>query len=289
MKKMDRVSFVMMISFFTNLFLAGMKVVVGLIGSSHALIADGIHSFSDLVTDIVAIIGSFFARKPADLKHPYGHGRMEYLTSMVIGIVIFILGGSIIYNSFFKEIIIPSTLVIVISFFTIFIKYLLSTYLKKNGEKLQNSILLASSKESKTDCLSSIIVLLSSICMQFSKQISFLQYADQVASIIVGFFIVHVGLSILKENVSVILGEQEMEQSEDLRNLLFSDEKVKRIDKIILIKYGSYYRLNLEVSLDFRLSLLESHEIAHNLEAKIKEKNEKIRYVFIHVNPYIEN
>lgn len=286
---MDKVSFVMLISFLTNLFLSCMKVVIGFIGCSQALVADGVHSFSDLVTDVVAIIGSFFARKPADLKHPYGHGRMEYLTSMMIGIVILVLGVSIIYDSFFKETIIPNVLVIFVSFLTIVIKYLLASFLKKNGEKMKNSILLASARESKTDCLSSIVVLISSICMQFSSTLVFLKYTDRIASVIVGFFIVHVGFSILKENVSVILGEQEMEQSEELRNLLFSDEHVKRIDKIILIKYGSYYRLNLEISMDFRLSLFDSHEIAHELEARIKEQNEKIRYVLIHINPYMDS
>ena len=87
---MSKVTTVMVISFITNSFLSLIKIIFGCIGHSSALIADGIHSFSDLSTDIVAMLGDFFARKPADRKHPYGHGKLEYLTSIFIGFVIIV-------------------------------------------------------------------------------------------------------------------------------------------------------------------------------------------------------
>ena len=93
---MDKIAKVMGVSIITNIFLSIVKIITGLIGKSSALIADGIHSFSDLSTDFIAIIGNYLSRKPADEKHPYGHGKIEYITSIIISLVILFLGGTII-------------------------------------------------------------------------------------------------------------------------------------------------------------------------------------------------
>ena len=166
---------IMMISMFTNIFLALFKIVSGFIFKSSALIADGMHSLSDLITDVCAIVGSYFSRKPADFKHPYGHGKSEYVTSIIISIIILILGCSIISNTFNKEIVIPSTLVLVVSLITITVKLILSTFLIKMGKKYKNNILISSGYESSTDVISSIVVLVSTVLMQFSDKINLLK------------------------------------------------------------------------------------------------------------------
>ena len=91
----------MIISMIVNTILSILKVIIGLIGKSGALIADGLHSFSDLITDVVAIIGSKLASKPADINHPYGHGKIEYITSMVISMMIIFLNSSNISSILF--------------------------------------------------------------------------------------------------------------------------------------------------------------------------------------------
>ena len=88
---MNKIAKVMQKSMCVNILLAILKIVIGFIGKSSALIADGIHSFSDLITDVFAIIGSALSRKPADEEHPFGHGKIEYITSMIISIIILIL------------------------------------------------------------------------------------------------------------------------------------------------------------------------------------------------------
>ena len=196
-------------SFLTNFFLSIFKIISGIIFHSSALIADGIHSFSDLVTDVVAIIGNTFSLKPADREHPYGHGNAEYLTSIVIGSIIIIIGLILIGSVVDKEIVIPNVLVVVVSFITIVVKMILSRYLIKKGIMHKNNILIASGKESSADVVSSIIVLISGILMQFTNTIEIFKYADIIASIIVGIFIIHTGFSILKENISQILGRRE--------------------------------------------------------------------------------
>ena len=103
----------------------------------------------------------------------------------------------------------PSTLVIIVTIITIILKYLLSIYVIKKGERHNNSILIASGKESRTDVISSFVVLIAAILMQFSDKLNLLKYSDVVASIIVGLFIVKTGFSIVAENMSVIIGKQE--------------------------------------------------------------------------------
>lgn len=287
---MKKVSVIMGISFLTNSLLSFLKILLGFIFKSGALIADGVHSFSDLVTDVVAIIGSIFSNKPADDKHPYGHGRLEYLTSFFIGLIILGLGFSVVASSINKQIVVPSILVSVVCIFTIISKLFLALFLINRGKILKNNILISSGKESSTDVLSSIVVLLSSILIQFSDKFSFLKYADMVATIIVGIFIIRVGFLILKDNISILIGECETDENtlNELKKIILNFEDVKQIDKFELLKYGSYYKLITEISINGDLSFYDAHSIVHDIENKIKKINDKIKYVIVHPNPYME-
>lgn len=278
---------IMWISFITNLFLSIIKIIIGYIFNSGALIADGLHSCSDLTTDVIAVVGVFLSKKPADTKHPFGHGRLEYLTSLIIGAIILILGISIIGNSFNRKVVIPSIIVTFVTIFTIIVKYILSNFLIKEGKKRQNNILISSGKESRTDVISSIVVLLSSVLIQFSNKISYLKYADIVATIIVGLFIIRVGFLILKENISILIGECETDKDiiNNLEKIILNFDNIKTIDKINLLKYGSYYELTSEISIDSNLSFKDVHNIVHDVEDAIKKSNDKIKYITIHANP----
>ena len=287
---MKKISNIMKVSFITNFCLSIVKVVVGFIGHSNALISDGIHSFSDLITDIVAIFGSDMSLKKADDKHPYGHGKSEYITSFIIGLVVLFLGLGLISNVFNKTIIIPSILVILVSIFTIISKYLLSNYLINKGNNLKNEILIASGKESKADVLSSIVVLISSILMQCSNKIEIFKYSDLIASIIVGIMIVKTGFNILKDSISMILGEQETDEEtlNSFKSIILKNKEIKTIDSFLCIKYGPYYKIDTEVSMDPNLTLLKAHTIIDNIEKNLKQKNQKAKYITIHINPSIE-
>lgn len=284
---MNKITKVMCISIITNLFLSIVKIVFGTIFVSHALVADGIHSLSDLITDIVAIIGNKISMRPADEKHPYGHGKIEYITSIIIGIIIMSLGFSVIKNSIGKERIIPSLLVAFITIITVIAKYILSTYIMKKGKEYQNMILIASAEESKTDVISSIIVFLSVVFMQLSNIVSLFGYADILATIIVGIFIINIGFQIIRDNLSVLIGEQETNQEylNKLKDIILSIEEIKHIDTLTLLKYGSYYKLILTISMNENISLLNAHNITRKLEKKIKRKLENISYITIHMEP----
>lgn len=284
---MNKIANVMKRSVIVNIFLTLTKIIIGIVGKSGALIADGIHSFSDLATDLFAIIGSFLSRKPADKKHPFGHGKIEYITSMVISLVIIFLGLFIIYSSLKREITIPSTIVLIVTIFTIIVKYFLSSYIMKSGYKYNSNILISSGYESRADVLSSIVVLISTVLMMFSDSISILKYADIIAMIIVGLFIIRTGFNLLKENISTILGEVETDNKEiqKVEEIINQNNGVMSIDSLSLLKYGTYYKLICEIGMNENVSLKVVHSILENIEKELKEKNKRIKYVTIHVNP----
>lgn len=285
---MNNVTKVMSVSIITNTFLSLIKIIIGFICKSSALLADGVHSFSDLLTDFFAIIGNIMAKKPADEKHPYGHGKIEYLTSIGISIVVIILGLTIINNSMHSKVVMSSLIVSIVSLITITLKYLLSEYIIRKGKKLENNILIASGKESRADVISSLVVFISAILSVFSKYIEVFKYSDKIAGIIVGILIIRTGFLILKENISIILGEQEIkgETLNKIRKIILNNKDIKTIDELIILKFGHCYKVSMEVSMNPDLTLLECHTIVDELEKKLKKEVEKIEYITVHVNPY---
>ena len=283
-----KITKVLLVSSITNIFLSIIKILFGFIGKCNALIADGIHSLSDLSTDFVAIFGNHLSLKPADKKHPFGHGKTEYITSMIIGIVIIILGLTLIYNIFDKEIIIPNLLMILVSLFTIISKLLLSNYIYKKGIKYSNNILIASGKESKADVYSSIFVLISIILMQFSNEFSILKYADMVSTIIIALFIIKTGFNILKDNIGILLEEQVLDKKylNNIKKIITSFDEIVEVKDLYILRYGPYYKLVSNVIMK-DLLLTDAHNIIDEIENKLKEQDDRIKYVFIHMEPKI--
>lgn len=282
------VSNVIIFSVITNVGLVIIKLIAGVLGSSHALIADGIHSFSDLITDFVALIGGFLSQKPPDDKHPFGHKNIEYVTSFFISIVILGIGISIIRTSFTTQLVIPSFFVIGVSLFTVICKFILARFLLMRGKQLNNQILIASGQESHTDVISSCIVFFSSFLIQFSKQVPLFKFADKVAAVIVGIFVIKIGTHIFRENLSFIIGEQERDSSylEKLQHIVLHSPSVKKISNFILLKYGNSYRLTGTILMDEMLSLREAHTIIDEIEHNLSLFDSRICYITLHFEPF---
>lgn len=282
---MSKVTKPMFVSMLTNIVLSILKIVTGFIGRSGALIADGIHSFSDLITDMVAIVGGKIASKPADKNHPYGHGRVEYLTSIVISVFIILLGVTILIDVFTLKMTIPTNLVIYITIFTIIAKLLLSSYVINRGKKYKNNILISSGYESRTDVISSIVVLISAITSNIKMDI--FKYSDKVAMFIVGLLIIRTGFLLLKENVITILGENDSDPifRKEVEDIILSFKDVICIDELVLMKYGGYYKLISDIGMQEDKRLKEVHSTLEKIENKLKN-NTNIKFITIHVNPY---
>lgn len=285
---MNKVTNVLLHSFITNIALSIIKVVSGVIGASGALIADGVHSLSDTITDVFAILGSRWSRKPADEKHPFGHGKIEYITCIVIGLVVAVMGITIIYNALTEERVIPSIYVAIIGIIVIGAKLILARYILNKGKEYNSNILMASGNESFSDVISSIVVLLSILIAQLGKVYSIFAYADSVAMILVGILILRIAYNILKENFSGLLGEQVIDDDymTALKKIISAHEEVKSIDELIVLKYGPVYHVTSEVSMDKDIILKEAHDILDNIETQLKDYDKRIDHIIIHINPY---
>ena len=148
----------------------------------------------------------------------------------------------------------------------------------------------SSGKESAADVFSSIIVLISSITMQFAGRYEWLKYSDKVASVIVGIFIVKIGFDIVKENISMTLGEQITDEDYlgETKKIILGNNEIVKIKSLVILKYGPYLKLIGEVSMKNDLSLLEAHNQIDAIEDNLKKHDNKIGYITIHMCPYID-
>lgn len=285
---MDRVNNVMIKSLFTNIFLSIFKIIFGLLGKSGALIADGIHSLSDMLTDIFASIGNTISKKPADHEHPFGHGNAEYLTCLGIGLIVGIMGIKIIIEGITKPSNIPNIYTSLISLITIIIKLILSSYILKKGKEYYSNILISSGKESLSDVISSLVVFISVILSKLTNINPLFKYSDKIAMIIVGILVLKISFEILKENISNLLGKQILNKKykNKIKKIINNHKEIKNIDTLIILKYGPFKKIDCEVSMDEKMTLKKVHQIIDTIENEIKQKDDSIQNIMLHVNPY---
>ncbi|MFQ8643334.1 MAG: cation diffusion facilitator family transporter [Oscillospiraceae bacterium] len=277
----------LIISMINNLLISIIKVSGGIIFHVSSLFADGLHTFSDFITDIFALIGSKISRKRPTKIHPFGFGRAEYITNLLIGVIIILLGIFILVTSFFKEPIVPSLAVIGLLIGVTLMKLYSVSTLLRNGEKLNSGLLLTAAKESMTDVYSSIGVVLVVIVMQFSNYLPILEYADILGSIIISLLVIKTGIPIIKQNVMNLIGEVDIEKThlESIENILNNYEVINK-HRTQLIKYGSYYKTHLTLELDPNITLREISDLENKLTIELKKnKTIKIKYINIDVVP----
>lgn len=287
---MEKVTKVLVKSLIVNILLTLTKFVFGIIYKSKVLVADGIHSLSDLATDIVSIYGSKLSLKPADTEHPYGHGKIEYLTSIVIGAVILALALSLLGNSLNAKTTIISNMVLYVTIFTILAKYLISRYILSKGVKYKSNLLIASGKESRSDVISSAIVIVTYFLSKLSSYSKIFLYSDTIGTFIIGLIILKTAYRILKENIVSILGEieQDEEYLDKIREIILENSEVVNIEELNIIKYGHYYQANITINMDSNVTLEDACLVSDRIKKKLINKKTRISYAKISINPYME-
>ena len=287
---MEKVTKVLVKSLIVNILLTLTKFVFGIIYKSKVLVADGIHSLSDLATDVVSIYGSKLSLKPADNEHPYGHGKIEYLTSIVIGAVILALALSLLGNSLNAKNTIASNMVLYVTIFTILAKYLISRYILSKGVKYKSNLLIASGKESRSDVISSAIVIVTYFLSKLSSYSKIFLYSDTIGTFIIGLIILKTAYRILKENIVSILGEieQDEEYLDKIREIILENSEVVNIEELNIIKYGHYYQANITINMDSDVTLEDACLVSNRIKKKLINKKTRISYAKISINPYME-
>lgn len=269
-------------SLFLNLFLSLLKLVFAIISGSLALIAETIHSFSDLAASVISFIGVKLSAKK-NSKFPYGLYKIENITAIVISFFLFFASYEIIKEAFFDrtdhQIKNPQAAIFVI-FVAMILTFLYSYFEKRAGEKLNSPTLIADAKHIWADFLSSAIVLVGLISVMFGYH-----DIDRYAAVIVAIFIIYSGYEIFKDGIKVLLDiSLDKEDIEKIREILLNNPYVSKIKTIRGRVAGSYKFVEIEL-LIHNLGLREAHKIVDNLAEQIKKEIQNLDSVVIHYEP----
>ncbi len=252
-----------------NIFLALLKMVFGLLTNSIALIADAVHSASDIFSSVVVLIGFSLAKKEPDSEHPHGHGRTEYLAGLVIGLMLIGAGVAFIYSSYNRLVgdvyATPSIGAIIAIIIAIMIKEFLYYFSARLGSLIDSDTLSGDAWHHRTDSLSSGLVLIALVGNYIG-----LTALDAYFGFVVALFIIYAGFKIARDSCSSLLGTA---PSEDLYNGVVLC--AKQVDGVIdthdleFHDYGSYKVITIHIGVNGSLSLDQAHEIAHQVEDRI--------------------
>ncbi len=268
-----------------NLVISIIKIIGGILFHLSSLFADGMHTFSDFITDIVCLVGAKLSRKKPTKTHPYGFGKIEYLTNLFVGIVLLILAIYIIVSSFSKEPIIPPLSVLILLLIVFLLKLIAIFIMHKIGKDINSQLLITSVEESKADLYSTIGVVIITILLQFSENIPILRHADLIGTILIGLIVLKTSFSIIIDNSLSVIGEisEDQEIKTRVTELISTYNEVKDLD-IALIMYGPYYKLQLSLELEPSLTLREVMQVENDIKKSIvRHRSLKIKYVTINI------
>ena len=268
----------------SNLILCIMKILIGLVSRSIAIIADGINNLADASSSIITIVGFKLASQPEDEDHPYGHARIEYLTGLFISIVIIVIGLQLLRTSIDK-ILHPdplefSCLTIIILVAAILIKLWQSLFNRSIGRKIRSVTLMATAADSRNDVISTSAVLISVIVGKFTGiQI------DGYMGCLVALFIIWSGIQLVRETTSPLLGEApDQELVDSIAEIVKKEPGVLGIHDLMVHNYGPgkiFASMHIEVDADG--DLMESHDMIDNIEKRIKDELH-VEFV-VHMDP----
>ena len=229
---------VSIIGIITNIFLSVFKMIVGFVVGSIAIILDAVNNISDVASSTITIIGTKLSSKEPDKEHPFGHGRGEYLTSLVIAIIILYAGFTSLIESIKKiinpitpEYNLPALIIVVVA---IFVKIILGIYVHRKGIELKSDSLINSGRDAKLDALISFSTLVAAI-LYITSNVSTEAYLGVLISII----IIHTGINMLKEGTSSVLGERvDKELVDDITKTILKHNEVHGVYDLVLNNYG---------------------------------------------------
>jgi len=268
-----------------NLFLLIIKGIVGFLTGSQAMIADAFNSASDIFSSVMTYIGNRIASKPIDDDHNLGHGKAEYIYSMLISIVMMFMAYKAFYSSV-NSLIRGSRYdfsiwLIIVCLITILIKFLLYIYTKKLSLKYNNILIKANSYDHRNDCIVTFFNLIACILSLFK-----IYFIDGIVGIGISIWIVVSGVKIFKESYDILMDKSIDDKTKrKVYKIIETHPEIKRVNHFNSTPVGYKYQISLTIFVDGNLSTFDSHAIADKLEDEITEEIEEIYLAVIHVNP----
>lgn len=276
------------VGIFGNTFLSIFNIIIGIFSGSFALIAEGAHSISDVGTTIVAFIGFKVGQKPPDVEHPLGHGRAEAIAGLIIVLFLSFVAYEILTSAVDKLIFgvteAPTNWAIFMAIIGIAVNTFLNRYQMRIGKKINSPAIMADAKQQGMDVLSNVAILASVIISQ-----SGFTFADPLVGFLIGLFILKAAFEVGRDNINNIMGKvPEEDIIGEIKKVTDSIDGVCGIHNIKINYFGSYAILSLHIEVNPKLSLIESHNLTHYTQEKIKDEVEIIQAVVGHACPFGE-
>jgi len=261
------------------------KILAGFFGRSSAMLADGVHTLSDVVSTAVVMFGLKMSKKPEDEDHPYGHEKIEPVVAKLLASMLVITALGIGYNGFksivtgnFSE---PGMIAIIAAVISIVTKELMYRYTVTGAKKIESSALLASAWHHRSDAFSSVGTLIGITGARLGYMI-----LDPIAALVVCILIVRVAIEIYLGAIKQLIDTSaDNETVEEIRGQIMETTGVMTLDDLKTRVHANKIYVDIEIGVDARLSVRESHEIAERVHDNVEEYCDKIKHCTVHVNP----
>ena len=270
-----------------NAILSFLKIVIGFLSGSLAVVGDGIDSATDILTSLLTLWVARIIEKPPDAMHPYGHGRAETIATRIVSFIIFYAGLQLGLSSVQSilsgtESVLPSTLAIYVTVLSIAAKLFLAYYKFKVGKKEKSSMLIADSKNMRNDVVLSIAVLAG----LFLAHLLNFPVLDKYVALAVSAWIIKVAVEIFfDENTELMEGVAETDTYNEIFNAVRNVKGAQNPHRARIRKIGNFIVIDLDIEVDGSFTVSEGHAIAKTVEAEIKKDVDNVYDVLIHVEP----
>lgn len=285
----DEANKVTTLSIIWNIILTIIKVFAGVVGKSSAMIADGLHSASDIISSIGVLIGNRISRTPNDKEHNYGHEKAETLVSFLLAILLILVSLKIgiggiqsLFN--LEDVQIPTVLPLIVSVISIAIKEYQYRITIKVAKEINSPALKADAWHHRSDALSSVAAFIG-----IGGALLGFKALDPLASIAVAFFVAKVGLDILKDSTNELMDYSiHPDQESQIKAIANNTNGVINLGELRTRKHGAMAYVDLTICVEKDLTVFEGHEIAHNLEVDILDNMQFVKGITVHVEPCIK-
>ncbi|MFC7395102.1 cation diffusion facilitator family transporter [Scopulibacillus cellulosilyticus] len=280
------------ISLISNFLLTVLKILVGAIFHSTALIADGVHNGGDVIASIATLSSMKLSKQPADKEHPYGHGKAEDIASGMIAIILGLAALFLIYESvmsLLKPAVNISLWAFAAALVSLVWKYLLYIYTIKIGKRDKSKSLLATAYDHLADVYASFaaVIGLGIAWVGDIFNISLAAYGDPLAGIIVSILVLKVAIKMGADSVNVLMESSVSQEKQDgYSDIILSFSEVKRIDRLRAREHGNYILVDVRISVPGNMTIQEGHNVTKKIRNTIMKKNEDVEEVLIHLNPW---
>ena len=288
-KKIYSVTF---IGFAVNLLLAGIKLAAGILGRSGAMVADAVHSFSDMATDVVVIAFAKISAKPKDEGHDYGHGKYETLATIIISLALAAVGTGILVNSIGAIRVVvdggllprPGTVALLAAAVSIVVKEILYRYTVREGRRVSSPSMIANAWHHRSDALSSLGTLAGIGCAYFLGDKW--RIADPIAALVVAVFIFKIAFDLIRTGLDELLERSLPEDvEEEILRVVAANPEVREPHNLRTRRIGASIAVEVHVRVDGAMSVCRSHELTEDIERRLRARFGEGTMIAIHVEP----